>query len=301
MSAIPDPAYALTPSGNLRRRLLVSRICVGGAVAAAAIAVAVLVILVYYVLKQGISVISFSFFTEGLQTPLPTDTHPVGGIAPALVGTIIMVLFATAIALPIGVLTALYLSEFAGPRTNQVVRLMLDLMAGLPTIISGIFIAVLITNSLGESALAAGVALSIIEVPLIARASLESITRVPDTMREAADALGVARWRSILGVILPTAASGIVTATILAVARAAGETAPLLFTTAVFNANGGVSVNPLTSLASVPLLIFQRLELGYPSSIAQAWGLAFTLMIVILAANIGARLWLRRSERKRGV
>jgi len=301
MSAIPDPAYALTPSGNLRRRLLVSRICVGGAVAAAAIAVAVLVILVYYVLKRGISVISFSFFTEGLQTPLPTDTHPVGGIAPALVGTIIMVLFATAIALPIGVLTALYLSEFAGPRTNQVVRLMLDLMAGLPTIISGIFIAVLITNSLGESALAAGVALSIIEVPLIARASLESITRVPDTMREAADALGVARWRSILGVILPTAASGIVTATILAVARAAGETAPLLFTTAVFNANGGVSVNPLTSLASVPLLIFQRLELGYPSSIAQAWGLAFTLMIVILAANIGARLWLRRSERKRGV
>ena len=138
-----------------------------------------------------------------------------------------MVLIATVIALPVGVLTAISLSEFAGPRTNQVVRLMLDLMAGLPTIIAGVFVAALVTNHFGQSALAGGLALSIVEVPLIARASLESITRVPGTMREAADALGVARWRSIIGVILPTASNGIVTATILAVARAAGETAPV--------------------------------------------------------------------------
>jgi phosphate transport system permease protein len=294
MSAIPDPAHALTPSGNLRRRQLLSRIFVGGAILAAAIAVAVLLILVYYVFKHGISAISVGFVTKDL----PNFNGVGGGIGPALVGTFIMVLIATVIALPVGVLTALCLSEFAGPRTNYVVRLMLDLMAGLPTIIAGVFVAALITNHFGQSALAGGVALSIVEVPLIARASLESISRVPGTLREAADALGVARWRSILGVVLPTASNGIVTATILAVARAAGETAPILFTSALFTQ--ALSLDPRHSIASVPLLIFQLLESGYPAAIDKAWGAAFVLMILILAANIGARIWLRRSERKRG-
>ena len=297
MSAIPDPAYALTPSGNLRRRQLVSRIFVGGAIASAAIAVAVLLILVYYVFKHGVSAISFGFLTKDL--PVFTGVGQAGGgIAPALVGTIMLVLIATIIALPVGVLTALYLSEFAGPRTNSVVRMMLDLMAGLPTIIAGVFVAGLIANHFGQSALAGGLALSIVEVPLIARASLESITRVPDTMREAADALGVARWRTIIGVILPTASNGIVTATILAVARAAGETAPVLFTSALFAQ--GMQLNPRSSVASVPLVIFQFLEFGYTQAVNDAWGAAFVLMVVILLANIGARLWLRRSERKRG-
>ena len=294
MSAIPDPAHSLRPSGNLRRRQLVSRVFVGGAIVSAAIAVAVLLILVYYVFRHGVSAISLGFLTKDL----PSFSGAGGGIGPALVGTFIMVLIATVIALPVGVLTALSLSEFAGPRTNQVVRLMLDLMAGLPTIIAGVFVAALVTNHFGQSALAGGLALSIVEVPLIARASLESITRVPGTMREAADALGVARWRSIIGVILPTASNGIVTATILAVARAAGETAPVLFTSALFTQ--ALSVNPRQSIASIPLLIFQLLESGYPAAIEKAWGAAFVLMILILAANIGARIWLRRSERKRG-
>jgi phosphate transport system permease protein len=294
MSAIPDPDYALTPSGNLRRRQLVSRIVVGGAVLAAAIAVAVLLILVYYTFKQGINTLSLSFLTSDL----PSFNGQGGGIGPALVGTAILVTIGTAIALPVGVLTALYLSEFAGPRTNSAVRLMLDLMAGLPTIIAGVFVAGLVTNHFGQSALAGGLALSIVEVPLIARASLESITRVPGTIREAADALGVARWRSILGVVLPTASNGIVTATILAVARASGETAPILFTSALFTQ--ALSVNPRNSIASVPLLIFQLLESGYPASIQKAWGAAFVLMGMILVVNIGVRLWLRRSQKKRG-
>jgi phosphate transport system permease protein len=178
------------------------------------------------------------------------------------------------------------------------VRLTLDLMAGLPTIIAGVFVAGLVANHFGQSALAGGLALSIVEVPLIARASLESITRVPGTIREAADALGVARWRSIVGVILPTASNGIVTATILAVARASGETAPILFTSALFTQ--ALSVNPRNSIASVPLLIFQLLESGYPASIEKAWGAAFVLMGLILVVNIGVRLWLRRSQKKRG-
>jgi phosphate transport system permease protein len=276
MSAIPDPQHSLTASGNLRRRQLTSRFFVGATVSAAAIAVIVLVILVYYVAKQGLSVMSLSFFTSNL----PGYDGQGGGIGPALVGTMELVVIATLIALPVGVLTALYLTQYAGPRPDRIIRMMIDLMAGLPTIIAGVFVAGLITNSVGPS-------------------SLESISRVPPTLVEAADALGVARWRGILGVILPTASNGIVTATILAVARASGETAPLLFTSELFTQQ--LSLNPRSSVASVPLVIFQFLEAGYPASVAKAWGAAFTLMAVILAANIGARVWLRRSQRKRGL
>jgi phosphate transport system permease protein len=295
VSAIPDPTLALTATGNLRRRQMFSRLFEALTVAAAVLAVAVLGILVYYVAKQGLSVISFSFLTS---SQLPDATGVGGGIGPALVGTAELILIATVIALPVGILTALYLTQFAGPRASEVLRLMLDLLAGMPTIIVGVFVAGLITNRFGESALAGGLALSIVEVPLIARASLESISRVPGTMIDAADALGVARWRTITGVILPTAANGIVTATILAVARAAGETAPVLFTSGLFTQS--VSVNPRQSVASVPLELFDLVEQGYPASIRDAWGAALTLMTVILLANIGARVWLRRSERKRG-
>jgi len=295
MSAIPDPKHALTASGNLRRRQLVSRAFETATVLAAALAVAVLLILIYYVVKHGVSAISLSFFTSDL----PAYDGVGGGIGPALVGTIEMALIATIIALPTGVLTALYLSQFAGPRGDRILRLMLDLMAGLPTIIVGVFVAGLITNRFGPSGLAGGLALSIVEVPLIARASLEAISRVPQILVEASDALGMARWRGIVGVVLPTASSGIVTATILAVARASGETAPLLFASELYGQS--FSVDARHSLASVPLEIFTLLESGYPQSISKAWGAALTLMTVILAANIGARVWLRRSERKRGL
>lgn len=296
MSAIPDPAYSLAASGNLKRRQLVSRLFVGAAIVSAVLAVAVLGILVYYVFKRGVGVISFGFI---FSNALPAYTGEGGGIGPALAGTIELILIATIIALPVGVLTAIYLSEFAGPRANAAIRLMLDLLAGLPTVIAGVFIAGLLSNHFGQSAYAGGVALSIVMVPLIARASLEAISRVPQSMREASDALGVARWRSVLGVILPTASNGIVTATILAVARAAGETAPILFTSGLFT--GAFQINPTQSVPAVPTAIFQLLESGYPLSIRKAWGAALTLMVIILLVNIGARVWLRRSERKRGL
>jgi phosphate transport system permease protein len=295
MSTIPQPENPLVASGNLRRRQAMSRAFEIATVLAAVLAVVVLFILVYYVIKQGVGSISPSFFTS----KLPAYTGIGGGIGPALVGTIELVLIATIIALPTGVLTALYLTQFAGPRGDRILRLMIDLMAGLPTVIVGVFVAGLITNHFGQSALAGGLALSIVEVPLIARASLESISRVPQALVEASDALGVARWRGIIGVILPTASNGIVTATILAVARASGETAPLLFTCSLFTQD--FALNPRHSVASMPLVIFQLLESGYPASISKAWGAALTLMTVILIVNIAARVWLRRSERKRGL
>jgi phosphate transport system permease protein len=298
MSALghaPDPSHALNASGNLRRRQAVSRLFVGAAVTAAGMAITMLVILVYYVTKQGIGEISWHFLTG----KLPGATGGAGGIGPALAGTAEMVMIATIIAVPVGVLTAIYLAEFASPRIGRVVRGAIEQMAGVPTIVTGLFVAGLITDHLGQSAIGAGIALSIVEVPLIARASLEAIGRVPRTLKEAADALGVAHWRTLLGVTLPTAAGGIVTATILAVARAAGETAPVLLTSSLYAQS--YQLNPLHAMPSIPLEVLTLVNSGYSSAAKQAWGAAFLLIVVILAVNIGARVWLRRSERKRGL
>ncbi len=295
MSAIADPAHALTPSGNLVRRQFVSRLVLAGAVGAAALAVAVLGILVFYTGLKGAGQLSLTFFTG----QLPSYNGVGGGLGPALVGTIELSLFATVIALPIGVMTALFVSEFARPRVAAVLETALDLMAGMPSIIIGVFVVLLIVDNFQQSVIAAAVALSMVEVPLIARATLVSLSRVPKPLREAADALGVARWRITLGVVLPTSANSILTATVLAVARAAGETAPILFTCSVFTQ--AYAVNPLHSVPSMPVEILTLAESEYPAAISKAWGAAFLLMFTILIVNICARVWLRRSTRKRGI
>jgi phosphate transport system permease protein len=297
MSAIsPDPNYSLAPSGNLRRRMMISRTFAGATIGAAALAVLVLFILVYYAGYHGASQLSLSFLTGQLPA---IGLSSGGGIGPALAGTGEVMLIATIVALPVGLLTAIYLSEFANPRMGRVLTTALEQMAGLPTIIAGVFIVKLVVDHNGQSAIAAGLALSIVEVPLIARATIESLRRVPGTLREAADALGVAHWRTVLGVLLPTASNGIVTAAILATARAAGETAPVLLTSNTFGQ--AYQLDPRHSVATVPMEIWQLLNSGQPSAVDQAWGAAFLLMILILAVNIGARVWLRRSERKRGL
>jgi phosphate transport system permease protein len=293
--SLPDPRHSLKPSGNLRRRQLTSQAFVTLTVAASALAVAVLFILVYYAAYHGASQFSLGFLGD----QLPAYGGVGGGMGPALVGTAEVVLIGTAIALPVGILTALYLTQFAGPRAARILTTGLEQMAGVPTIITAVFIYGLIVSHKGQSGVAVGIALAIVEVPLIARASAEALRRVPAALKEAADALGVAKWRTVLGVILPTAANGIVTATILAVARAAGETAPPLLLSSAFQQN--YQLNPLHAVPTVPMEILNLLNQGQPASIAKAWGAAFLLMIVILAVNIGARVWLRRSERKRGL
>ena len=289
---VPDPAYGLTPSGNLRRRLLVSRLFRSGATAAAALAVVTLAILVGYIAYRGLGAMSWTFLTG--------DLPPQGnGIGPAILGTIELVLIGTLIAAPVGVLTALYINEFASPRTENAVRTLLDLMTGLPTIVIGVFVFGLLVEGHLEFGAAGSVALSMVMIPLIARASLEALVRVPAPLREAADALGVARWRTVLGVILPSALGGIVTATILAVARAAGETAPLLVTTSILTGNG-VQLNPFKALPSIPIEIFTLSEAPDATSTQRAWGAAFVLLTAILIANIGARTLLARSRRRLG-
>jgi phosphate transport system permease protein len=283
-----DPALPLRPSGNLRRRRLFNRLAEGGATAAAFLAVAVLAIVVYTVASRGASALSLEFLVAG---------EP-DGIGPALVGTAEIVAIATAIAMPLGVLVALYLTEFAGGFAGRSVRLALDLMNGLPSIIVGLFVfGLLVEPAAQQSALAGSVALAIIELPLIARGSQEVLLLLPGSLREGAEALGVSRWRSVIGVILPSALGGIVTSTVLAVARAAGETAPLIFATSVFDGSR-VSLNPLEALPNIPVTIFTLSEEGNPTGFARAWGASLVLLSLILFASLAARALLARSRTK---
>ena len=291
-----DPTAPLTPSGNLRRRAGVSRFVQITATAAAVFAVAVLMIVLYGVAVRGASALSFSFV---LQNPSGLAG---GGIFNSLLGTLEIVAFGALIALPIGILTGLYLTEFAGPRsrTASALRFALDIMAGLPTIIVGLFVYGLIVIPLHrQSGFAGGVALAIVMLPLMARSSQEVLLLVPGSLREAADALGVSRWRTVLSVILPTAFGGILTGAILATARAAGETAPLLICDSIFNPNA-TQLNLFHGMPSVSMFIYTSYDLPLAQAVTRAWGAAFVLMMLILIANVLARLILARSRGKMG-
>ena len=283
-----DPTQPLVPTGNLGRRHFVSRAAQGLAVAAAVAAVAVLVIVVWAVVSHGVKAISWDFITKG---------EP-DGIGLNLLGTGIIVAIGTLIAMPIGVLIALFLSEYAGRRGSRVIQLLMDVMNGLPSIIIAVFIYILIVEpTKQQSGLAAAVALSIIEVPLIARGTQEVLNLVPGAQREAADALGVARWRSVLTIILPAALGGVVTATLLSVARAAGETAPVLLLSS-FAKGDHFQFNPLKELPNVPVRIFQLSEEANPEGFTKAWGLSLVLIAIILVLGLSSRALLNRSKRK---
>lgn len=282
-----DPAAPLTASGNLRRRRAFSRLTEFGATGAALFAVAVLAIVVYTVVARGAGALSFEFLVTGAPT----------GVAPELVGTVLIVAVATLIATPLGVLAALFLTEFAGERTVRLGKLTLDLINGLPSIIIGVFVFVLLVDHHKQSGFAGSIALAIIMLPLVARGAQEVLLLVPGNLREGADALGVSRWRTVLTVILPSALGGILTATVLAVARAAGETAPLILASSVFDGKE-VLFNMAEAMPNVPVRIFQLSEEGNPQGIAQAWGMSLVLISFILFASLGARAMHARSLRK---
>lgn len=284
---VPDPSAPLTPSGNLRRRQLVSRAAELAATAAAVAAIAVLAIVIWTVASRGIKAIDLDFVFTGYPT----------GVGPMLLGTAIIALLATLIAMPIGVLIALFLTEYAGAKGVRGMKLILDLLNGLPSIVLGVFVFALLVDHKQQSAFAGAVALAIIELPLIARGSQEVLLLVPGSLREASDALGVARWRSVLTVVLPTALGGIVTSTVLAVARAAGETAPLILATSNFDGKSFV-LNPFEAMPNVPVWIYKLSEEGNPEGFAEAWGMSLLLVSFILFASLGARALLARSKRK---
>lgn len=292
MAADPRASALFRPDGRLRRRRTVSRLMELLAAVAALAAVAVLVVVVVSVVKRGAPALTLDLFTK---TPgLFGETG--GGIANAIVGSIVMVGLATLFALPIGVLIAIYVAELAPPRVANAVRLALDVVNGLPTIVTGIFIFSLIVLSQGQSGFAGAIALAIIALPLISRSTQEVLRLVPASIREAGLALGAPRWRTVLGVVLPTSLGGILTGTTLAIARVAGETAPLLFTTSL--TARAVTWDPTKPLQAIPLTIFELAESPDPADHARAWAAGIVLLGFVLVASLGAKAILARSRRK---
>jgi len=297
------PHISLKATGRARRRLLVNRLAESGATIAALIAVGALVIVIWSVASRGVGALNWDFFTKG---PAVFGAGG-GGVAPALVGSLLLVAIATALALPFGVLAAIYVSEFAPKRIGDQVRLWLDVLNGFPSIVIGIFVFALCVKvqlpivgwGKHQSAFAGGAALAIIMLPLVARATMEVLSLVPNELRDASYALGVSKWQTVLRVVLPTAFGGILTGTTLAIARAAGETAPLLFTSAI--AGQVVDWNPTHSVQSIPLMIFQNSESPDENLHAQAWAGAFVLIAFVHVTSLTARFLLDRSRKKLGL
>ena len=275
-----------------RRRRIMNRLMEVLATVAAALAVGVLAIVVISVASRGAGALSWNFLTK----PQALFGQPGGGIANAIVGTGLLILMATAMALPVGVLTAVYLTEFAPRRLRVPIQVVLDVLAGLPTIVLGIFVYALLVIGHTQSGYAGAFALAIIMLPLVARATQEVLLLVPASLREASLALGVRRWRTVLGVVLPSSVGGILTGTVLAIARAAGETAPLLFTSSIF-ANS-VQTDVTKALPNIPVLIFTYSEQADPALHEQAWAAALVLMAFVLVASLAAKALLARSRRK---
>jgi phosphate transport system permease protein len=263
--------------------------------ASAGVAIAILGIVVWSVASKGWSELNLNLLTKA---PIPFSlTNAPQGLANAFAGTLVIVGIATAMALPFGILVAIYLNEFAPPSVRTIVGLVLDVLAGVPAIVVGIFVFVLlVAHHGGQSALKGAFALAILMLPFIARATIEVLVLVPNSLREASLGLGIPQWRTTLSIVLPRAIGGIVTGTVLAVARVAGETAPLLFTSSLVGTQ--VHWGPTQALQTIPVAIFELSESPDPKDHARAWAAGFILLLFILLASLTARWLATRNARK---
>jgi phosphate transport system permease protein len=253
----------------------------------ALVSVTSLLMILGYIAYHGFATVNWAFFT---QLPKPVGETG-GGIANAIVGSFKVVALAAAMGLPVGIFGAVYLAEYGGGRLGFYIRYCADVLNGVPSIVMGIFAyAVVVLPMKHFSALSGSVALAIIMVPLVLRTTEEFIRLVPGNIREAALALGVAQWKVILRVVLPTASRGIVTGAILAVSRIAGETAPLIFT--AFG-NRFWDDGLLRPIATLPHTIYTYAIAPYEDWHHQAWAAALILMAVVLMGNMCARLLMR--------
>jgi phosphate transport system permease protein len=243
-----------------------------------------LVLIFAFLIIQGASAINIPFFTE-----LPKPVGEVGGgMANAIVGTLILLGLAALLGLPIGILGGVYLAESTDRRLPWLVRFLADLLNGVPSIVIGIFAYTIVVKPMRHfSALAGGVALAVIMLPIVLRTAEEMIRLVPSSLREAALALGIPEWKVILRVVLPTARAGIITGVMVAVARVAGETAPLLFT-AFGNRFWHQSLNQ--PIAALPLQIFAYAIAPYDDWHRQAWAGALVLIALVFLVSLAARL-----------
>jgi phosphate transport system permease protein len=249
----------------------------------------------YTVIAKGASVISWSFLTGG---PIPPNVLPagVGGMGPAVLGTIEITALATVISVPLGVLGAVYLNEYGGRGLlARLIGFMADVMTGVPSIVMGLFIFSIWVLHFGYSGLAGALALGCLMLPVVIRSTDEMLKLVPDPLREASYALGATKARVTVTVVLPAAVGGIVSGALLAVARAAGETAPLLFTIlTVTTVSRNVFSGPNTS---IPSQIFANAISPYTGAQDRAWGAALTLIVIAFVLMIAARIITARFTR----
>jgi phosphate ABC transporter permease subunit PstA len=283
----------LPPTGARRRR--VDRAMRALLWLATAVAVVPLALVIVYILSRGLSSISVEFFTTD---PTGNFLGAKGGVKSAILGTIEIVGFAALVAVPLGIGVAVYLTEFgAHGKLAQAVRFFVDVMTGVPSIVFGLFIYLtLVLAGTGGSSFAGwkgSAALALLMLPIVTRSAEVVLKLVPESLREAALALGAPRWKVILRVVLPTAASGIVTGALLSIARAAGETAPLLFTATIVKATTFNLNQPMNSL---PAQIYQDLKQPNDELVQRAWGAALTLVAMILILTLVAKLIQRRSR-----
>jgi phosphate transport system permease protein len=282
----------LLPVSARRRRT--DSLARGGLLFATLLALVPLFFVVYYLLDKGLGSFSWDFFTTDPSGRFLGDP---GGIRSAIVGTVLIVLLASAIAVPLGVGVALFLVEYGKKSAfANIVRYFIDVMTGVPSIVFGLFIyIVLVLSGVGGSFAGwkGSIALALLMLPVVTRSSEVVLNLVPGGLREAALALGAPRWRVIFKVVLPTALPGILTGSLLAVARGAGETAPLLFTAFAVNAttwNLGEQMN------SLPIQIFNDVRQAQTNIVDRAWGSALTLVLMILLLTLVARTVQRRSR-----
>jgi phosphate transport system permease protein len=254
-------------------------------------AIPVLVLFVFVIIKGLPGMLTPGFFT---QSPHPQGV-PGGGVLNAIIGTLEIVGIGSLLAVPIGALIGVFLSEYGRNQVGDTVRFISDVLTGLPSIAFGIFgytVVVLTTHHF--SAISGSIALAVLMLPVILRATETALLLVPNSLREAGLALGAPRWRVTLEIVVPAALGGIVTGALLAMARAAGETAPLLFTTL---GNDIVQTNPLQAMGALALTVFRNALVPYPNLQDQAWAAALLLVIMVAATNILARVYVRRIQR----
>ena len=275
------------------RRRRTDKIMRGVLLGGTAVAIVPLVLVVYYLVKQGIGAISWSFFTSDPKGSFLGDP---GGIKSAIVGTILIVGLASLIAVPIGIGVALYLVEY-GKKSffANTVRYFIDVMTGVPSIVFGLFIYIVLvlTGFAGNFAGWKGsIAIALLMLPVVTRAAEVVLNLVPDSLREAALALGAPRWRVVFKIVLPTALPGLVTGSLLAIARGAGETAPLLFTAFAVNTT---TYDLGQQMNSLPIQIFNDVRQAQANIVERAWGSALTLVAMVLLLTLVARIIQRRS------
>jgi phosphate transport system permease protein len=282
---------ALVRSSADRRRTVVDRAMRGLSLLAAITCVVPLAAIVAFVTVKGIAAVNVDLLTKP-----PRALGTGGGAVAAILGSLQLVGVATLMAVPVGILGGVYVSEFSGRRSARVIRFCADVLVGVPSILVGVFVFTFLVLPFKQfNAFAGAVSLAVIMVPVVMRTTEEILKLVPGTLREASLSLGVPVWRTVLSVVIPTGLAGILTGVMLAVARAAGETAPLLFT-----ALGSRLVNVgdfSRAMDALPLFIYVNARQPYEALNEQAWGAAFLLLVFVLAINILVRYrtWGRRA------